>query len=112
MTPTTGPYDPARHPETDAAALRPLDPNADGGGLAPRAAARLVSVRQVRRRAEVRHAGAGRHGANAPPGQLQLVDQLRGDCDRDLRRLRVRARRRRAARARLHVVEAAPGADD
>ncbi|TAK41322.1 MAG: ABC transporter ATP-binding protein [Betaproteobacteria bacterium] len=74
---------------------------------APRAAARLVPVRQARQRAEVRHALAGRDAGCAALAQLRLVGQRRRDRHRDLRRLFPRAGDRRRARARVHLVEGA-----
>src|SRR5262245_392063 len=58
------------------------------GGAEPcRAGAGLVSLRQARRRAEIRHAVALRDGAGAAGSELSLAREHRGDEHRDLRRL-------------------------
>ena len=91
----------------DAPPIRPRCPRSTTAGrersmavaVAPRAAPRLVPVRQVRRRAEVRDAVAGRHRGDAvrPRSQRQLVDQRGRDGDRRSSAATLRARRRRAA---------------
>src|SRR6266536_2099723 len=70
-----------------------------GGAQPHRATRRVVSLRQARRGAEIRHAFALRDGARAARAELSLAGKHRRDDGRNLRRLysRRRVRHRRGA---------------
>src|SRR5262249_11875988 len=83
---------------TSAAALRA------GGGEPSRADRGVVSLRQARRGAEIRHALALRHGSGAVGAELTLARKHRGDDHRDFRRLYSSRRLRHRRRAPLLLV--------